>query len=221
MGVIIYSFNLNISPKVSYDVFECDIVELQNYAYYFVIKYFIIKRGIFVSFPVYLWSFLYEEEPPQIRIYSKNIYSYMFKLQSPSNYSPFDVIRLLRRFFHCSKQFLNSLILMPLVLLPFFVLPLPYQQNISLWGLFSSWETNKQKCHLGQDRVNRKGEELGGGVKLFLVKICWTFSAVWCSCKSPIIKWTNTLKESSNKIHWGQMQPLTTPPVGTLLQMGA
>ena len=31
MGVIIDSFNLNISPKMSHSVFECDIVMLQNY----------------------------------------------------------------------------------------------------------------------------------------------------------------------------------------------
>ena len=31
MGVIIYSFNLNTSPKMSFDVLECDIVMLQNY----------------------------------------------------------------------------------------------------------------------------------------------------------------------------------------------
>ena len=31
MGVIIYGFNLNISPKISYGVLECDIVMLQNY----------------------------------------------------------------------------------------------------------------------------------------------------------------------------------------------
>ena len=31
MGVIIYSFHLNFSPKMSYDVLECDIVMLQNY----------------------------------------------------------------------------------------------------------------------------------------------------------------------------------------------
>ena len=31
LRVIIYSFNLNISPKISYDVLECDIVILQNY----------------------------------------------------------------------------------------------------------------------------------------------------------------------------------------------
>ena len=31
MGVIIYSFNLNIAPKMSYGVLECDIVMSQNY----------------------------------------------------------------------------------------------------------------------------------------------------------------------------------------------
>ena len=31
MGVIIYSFNLHISPTMSYGVLECDIVMLQNY----------------------------------------------------------------------------------------------------------------------------------------------------------------------------------------------
>ena len=36
----------------------------------------------------------------------------MFKLQSPSKYSPFDTRHLSRHFFHCSKQFLNLLILM-------------------------------------------------------------------------------------------------------------
>ena len=31
MGVIIYSFNLNILPKMSYGVLECDIIMLQSY----------------------------------------------------------------------------------------------------------------------------------------------------------------------------------------------
>ena len=31
MGVIIYSFNLNISPEMSYGMLECAIVMLQNY----------------------------------------------------------------------------------------------------------------------------------------------------------------------------------------------
>ena len=33
MGVIIYGFNLNISPKMSYGVLKCDIVMLQNYKF--------------------------------------------------------------------------------------------------------------------------------------------------------------------------------------------
>ena len=31
MGGIIYSFNLNLSPKMSYGVLECAIVMLENY----------------------------------------------------------------------------------------------------------------------------------------------------------------------------------------------
>ena len=31
MGVVIYSFNLNISPKMSYSVLECDVTELHAY----------------------------------------------------------------------------------------------------------------------------------------------------------------------------------------------
>ena len=38
MGVLIYSFNLNISPKMSYGVLECDIVVTELRAYDFVIK---------------------------------------------------------------------------------------------------------------------------------------------------------------------------------------
>ena len=37
----------------------------------------------------------------------------MFKLQSPSKFSPFDVIHLSRRFSPLAKQSLNSSILMP------------------------------------------------------------------------------------------------------------
>ena len=31
MGVIIYGFNLGISPKMSHGVLECDTVMVQNY----------------------------------------------------------------------------------------------------------------------------------------------------------------------------------------------
>ena len=46
MGVIIYSFNLNISPKMSYGVLECDIVVREVHAYDFVsTQDFVIKKG--------------------------------------------------------------------------------------------------------------------------------------------------------------------------------
>ena len=55
-------------------------------------------------------------------IYKKlYIYSYVFKLQSTSKYSPFDAIHPWRLFSHCSKQFLSLWILVPVVLLLFFL----------------------------------------------------------------------------------------------------
>ena len=55
MGVIIYSFNLNVSPKMSYGVLQCDTVMLQNYMIRFCNKIFCNKkRVLFVPDPVYL-----------------------------------------------------------------------------------------------------------------------------------------------------------------------
>ena len=55
------------------------------------------------------------EDPQNLESICKKlcIYSYMFKLQSPSKYSPLDAMHLSRCFFHGSKQFLNLQILMP------------------------------------------------------------------------------------------------------------
>ena len=51
MGVIIYSFNLNISPKMSYGVLECDIFFL---CYRTTCLGFCNKTGaLFVPDPVY------------------------------------------------------------------------------------------------------------------------------------------------------------------------
>ena len=41
------------------------------------------------------------------------LFLYMFKLKSPSKYSPFDTVHPTKHFFHCSKQFSNLPILMP------------------------------------------------------------------------------------------------------------
>ena len=52
MGVIIYSFNLNISPNKSYGVLECDIVMLQNY----MLMILSLKRGVICARP---WSLIF------------------------------------------------------------------------------------------------------------------------------------------------------------------
>ena len=52
MGVIIYSFIVNISPKMSYGVLECDIIVTQLPAYDFVIKDFCNKKeGVICARP--------------------------------------------------------------------------------------------------------------------------------------------------------------------------
>ena len=127
------------------------------------------------------------------------IYSYRFKLQSPSKYSLFDDIQLLRCSSRCSKQFLNSSILVPyLVLLPFFVWPLlPHQQNVSFWWLLSSGEIKKIVARGKTEwirRVRLRGHAVCGQ-KLLNIQRC----GGRCACKSAVMKWANELKESSKK----------------------
>ena len=78
----------------------------------------------------------------------------------------------------------------------------------------------QKKCHSGRDHVTREGGAWGHAG--FGQKLQNTQCGVGrCAHKSPIVKWTNTLKESSKKIHWSQTQPLTTTPAGTRIQMGS
>ena len=54
MEVIIYIFNLNVSPKVSHGVIVILLLQIHAYDYDFVIKDFVIKKGLlFVLDPVY------------------------------------------------------------------------------------------------------------------------------------------------------------------------
>ena len=128
------------------------------------------------------------------------IYSQMFKLHSPSKYSPFDAIHLLRHFFHYSKQFLNSSILMPFKCSRHFLFSLlPHQQTFHF----------EDFCHPGKqkkvtwDEILWIGSVEHGGHAVFGQKLLNTQHSVGkCARKSPIMKWANTLKESSKKIHW-------------------
>ena len=137
-------------------------------------------------------------DPPKMEfIYQKLcICSYMFKLQSPSMYSPFDAVYLLRPFFPMAQNsFWICWFWCLLVFLPFFVSPLPPWQNISLWGLFSPRKT--KKGHLGQDQMNKEGG--AEGLCHFWSKT--TEHSGWggYACKSPVMKWAHTSKESSKQ----------------------
>lgn len=55
MGLIIYSFNSNISPKMSHAVLEYDIVITELQVYDFAIKVFVIKRDVLCQTP-YFWE---------------------------------------------------------------------------------------------------------------------------------------------------------------------
>ena len=142
----------------------------------------------------------------------------MFKLQSPSKHSPLDAVHLLRLFSTAQNSSWNYRFWCSLVFLPFFVSPHLYQQNISLWGRFSSQET--KEVSLGEIRwIGRMGK---GGM-LILVKNCWTLSATWAGAlvNHPSRNGQMCWKSLKKKIHWSQIQPLTTPPAGALIQMGS
>ena len=104
------------------------------------------------------WIFIvYAGGTPKTEFIYKNlcIYAYMFKLQSPSKDSPFRAIDLSRLFPSAQNSYWTCRFWRLLVLLSFFVSPLPHWQNVSLWGLFSSRE-RKKRC-TGRYQVNREG----------------------------------------------------------------
>ena len=145
------------------------------------------------------------------------------KLQSPSKYSPFDAIHLLRCFFHCSKQFLNSSILMPFSVSAIFCFTSSTSaKHCPLRTFFHSGKQQK-KVPLGKNRwIGRVGY---GGHAVFgqkLVNIQCSLGR--CSCKSHIMKWKVLKKFSKNfteakrslsqqhqLVHWYRWAPENTP----------
>ena len=80
------------------------------------------------------------------------------------------------------------------MLLPFFCFTSLHQQNVSLW-LFSSMVGGVTPGEMG-----RTGKARHGGHGIFGQKLLNTQDSVgMCSCKSPIMKQTNTMKVSSKK----------------------
>ena len=117
------------------------------------------------------------------------------------------------------KTVLNSLILMPFSASAFFFY-FTSSTSAKRFPLRTFFIQGTQKSCSGWNLwIRRMGH---GGHAIFGQKLLITQCDVGkCAHKSPIIKWANTLKESSNKIHWSWTQPLTTMLAGTLIQMGS
>ena len=147
----------------------------------------------------------------------------MFRLQSPSDYCTLHLMKYTDTDTFSTVQ--NSSwtkFWCLLVLLPFFVSSLPHWQNISIWGFFfSSSKTNKQTKKVARAEMGWIGRVGHWGHAIFNQKLLNTQHGVGrCAWKSPIMKWANELKESSKKIYWCWMKPLTKPPPSTLMHMG-
>ena len=100
-------------------VTETTDISLSHYSYYEHLK-IVLCSSLLLNYVLttpavksYYLIKKYQGDPkPEFICKKIGYYSYIFKLQSPSKYSPFDVMHLLT-FFHCSNQFLNSSVLMP------------------------------------------------------------------------------------------------------------
>ena len=103
------------------------------------------------------------------------IYSYMFKLESSSKYSPFDAYTYQDIFCTVQNSFWTCWFWCHLVLLPFFVLLLPHQQKVSPWGVFHLGK-HKKVARGGIWWIGRAGHR---DHDIFWVKNCWTLSTVW------------------------------------------
>ena len=151
------------------------------------------------------WGFIYKK---------LCIYSYMFQVQSPSQYSPFDAIHLSRLFSTTKNSFWTCWFWCLLVLLPFFVSPLHIGKTFVFEDFF----------HLGKQKKVAWGEmgwigRVGPGDHAGFFGQKWNtqHGVGRCAHESLIMKWANLLKVFKTKIHWSWTQPLTTPPAGTLI----
>ena len=146
----------------------------------------------------------------------------LFKLQSPSK-SPSKVYLMQYTyqdiFSTAPNSFLTHQFWCLLELLPFFCFSSSTSAKPFPWGLFFMWG-KKKKCHSDEIRwIERVGL---GGHAVFSQKLLNTQRRVGrCARKSPIMRWANALKESSKKVPWSQMEPLTTMPGGMMIQMGS
>ena len=132
----------------------------------------------------------------------------MFKPQSPSKYSPFDAVHP-SRLSHCSREFLNTLILMPFSASAIFCFTSSTSARLFPLRIFFIQGNKKSLWEIGW--TGRVGH---GGCAGFGQKLLNTQRGMGrCSRRSPVVKWANALKvfkknslkpnaASRNNCHW-------------------
>ena len=149
------------------------------------------------------------------------IYSYRFKPQSPSKYSPFDAIHLLRLFSTAQNSFWTRQFWCLSVLPPFLISPLPHRQNVPFGDFFHLGKQTKKIVIWS--KIGWIGR-VGVGQCSFLVKNCWTLSTVWAgvlinhpsrngqTCWESSEKVTEakrSLSQQCQLVHWHRWVPRT------------
>ena len=128
----------------------------------------------------------------------------MFKLQSPSKYSPFDIIHLSRLFPTGQNSFWPHWFWCLLVLLLFFCFT--SSTSAKHFPAVTFHPRNHRKATWGETGWTERAEHLDPDI--FSQKRLNTQHGVGrCAHKSPFMKQAN---ESSKKIHWSRMQPHNT-----------
>ena len=151
---------------------------------------------------------IYKMGPKKLEfIYKKLcIFSYIFKLLSPSKHSPFDVIHLSRHFSTAENSCWTHWFWYLLVLLPFFCFTSSISAKHFPLRIFSSRETEKEL--LGVWSYEQRGCRMG--VMSFFGK---KFLCLYIT--------HHKIGKHVEKIHWNWMMPLPLMAAGTLIQMGS
>ena len=130
-------------------------------------------------------------------------YSYMFKLQLPSD-TLHSMQYTYQNIFPTSQMSLNSSILMPFSASAIFLFQFFHiSKTFSIEDVFHLG--NKTRCS-GRDQVNRESGTHASCCfwsEVLNTQHVWagTHSVSWHAHDSPIMKWANTLEESSEKLH--------------------
>ena len=141
--------------------------------------------------------YIFKREPKELEfIYFKIVYLFLH-IYTSENFKVLSIWcnTLIETFSTAQNCFWTHRLWCVLVLLPFFVSSFPHLQNVSLWGFFI--QVNKKNT---QGEIRWIGKVGDGGHAIFGQKLLNTQHDVSrYTYKSPIMKWKNTLKDSSKK----------------------